>query len=56
MSSAIPFLLVLWLCFLLYAVTDHRDTLKKEAVDRGYAEWVNDPNGTKTWQWKEAAK
>ena len=41
------------LCFTLaFAV----DPLKKEAVERGYAEWIVDASGDATWQWKEAAK
>lgn len=40
-----------------FIVAEQRDELKQQAVERGYAEWVVDPNGrTTTWQWKEAAK
>ncbi len=28
--------------------------LKKEAVERGYAEWVVNASGDAKWQWKEA--
>lgn len=54
MTNAIWFLLVLWCCILLHLATDQRDTLKKEAVDRGYAEWVVNASGDAKWQWKEA--
>ena len=27
--------------------------IKKQAVDRGYAEYIVDSNGKATWQWKE---
>ena len=30
--------------------------LKKEAVERGYAEWVVDSSGNTEWRWKEAGK
>ena len=40
---------------ILFLVATQRDDLKKQAVERGFAEWVVDPNGqTTTWQWKEA--
>ena len=31
----------------------HRLKLKKEAVERGVAEWIVDSGGSTTWQWKE---
>jgi hypothetical protein len=37
----------------LFAVTFQRDSLKQEAVDRGFAEWVvKGPNKTE-FKWKE---
>ena len=33
---------------------EQADTLKKQAVERGYAEWKVDNSGSVKWQWKEA--
>lgn len=49
--SLIAFIVVLatifWVC-------EQRDTLKAEAVKRGAAEWIINPdNGETTFQWKE---
>lgn len=33
---------------------EQADTLKKQAVERGYAEWKVDNSGSIKWQWKEA--
>lgn len=30
-----------------------RKKMQIEAVERGYAEWTTDSNGTATWRWKE---
>jgi hypothetical protein len=30
-----------------------RDSLKREAVERGFAEWTTDSSGNSTWRWKE---
>lgn len=56
-------LLLVWLSvvtvilFLFFLVAEQRDDLMNQAVERGYAEWVVNPNGrTTSWQWKEAAK
>jgi hypothetical protein len=40
----------------LYTAAQQRDSLKAEAVKRGFAQWVVDDSGTKTFQWKEGAK
>lgn len=50
-----------WLCvgitiFLtagLFAVTSQRDSLKQEAVDRGFAEWVVKGQNNTEFKWKE---
>lgn len=31
-------------------------TIRTEAVERGFAEWVPDSGGNTTFKWKEAAK
>ncbi len=36
-----------------FAVSFQRDNLKKQAVERGFAEWVCDSSGNTTWRWKE---
>lgn len=36
-------------CYAMYG----KNTLKKEAVERGHAEWVVDSNGETEWRWKE---
>lgn len=41
---------------IVFMIADERDALKKEAVERGYAEWIGKSNGSTTWQWKEVAK
>lgn len=33
---------------------EQTDILKKQAVERGYAEWKVDNSGSVKWQWKEA--
>jgi hypothetical protein len=48
-AIAIIALLILF----LFLVADQRDTLKEEAVQHGYAEWVVDTKGETTWQWKK---
>ena len=50
---------IMCVCFILllvaaFMVAEQRDELKKQAVERGFAEWVSDSTGTTTWQWKEA--
>jgi hypothetical protein len=47
----IAIIVLLILC--LFLVADQRDTLKEEAVQHGYAEWVVDTKGETTWQWKK---
>lgn len=37
------------ICYVLH----EKDTLKKEAVERGCAEWVVDSSGNTEWKWKE---
>ena len=36
----------------LFICSHQRDKLKKEAVERGCAEWTVDTNGRAKWQWK----
>jgi hypothetical protein len=46
---------VMFLCaiILAFAALRQRDTLKKQAIERGYAEWKVDNSGSVEWQWKE---
>lgn len=53
-ADLLTIVLLLLLVGALFAVADQRDTLKAEAVKRGVAEWVVNPdNGSTTFQWKE---
>ena len=62
MSQLNNLILVLWsllvavILFFFFLVANQRDDLKQQAVERGCAEWVVNPSGSTTWQWKEAAK
>ena len=53
---------LMWLgCFIVlmiaaFACSQQRDTLKVEAVKRGFAQWVVNDEGTTTFQWKEGAE
>jgi len=40
-----------WFAFVITA--DKYEDLKKQAIERGYAEYVVDSDGKTTWQWKE---
>lgn len=37
---------------LIFSITQKKE-FKREAVERGYAEWIVDSNGNTTWKWKE---
>lgn len=46
-------------CFILmlgaaFIIAWQRDDLKRDAVERGFAEWISDSSGNTTWQWREA--
>ena len=62
MNQLNSLILVLWsllvavILFFFFLVAEQRDDLKKQAVERGYAEWVVNPSGSTTWQWKEVGK
>lgn len=51
-----------WLTFLVvmlifaYPMKRMWKTLRKEAVEKGYAEYVTDSDGITTWRWKDEAK
>lgn len=55
-------ILILWslvitvILFFFFLVAEQRDDLKRQAVERGYAEWVVNPSGSTSWRWKEDAK
>ena len=64
MSDTRPFIFLaamfLWAIILAFAALWQRDmhkeqtdTLKKQAIERGYAEWKVDNKGSVEWQWKE---
>ena len=53
MSEVINVVCVIILVVALIVTANQRDTLKKQAVEKGYAEWVVTPEGNATWQWKE---
>lgn len=51
--------IIAWISFALALVASffaaaRADDLKREAVERGFAEWVSDSSGNTTWQWREA--
>lgn len=41
------------LLFAAVVIASQRDDLKKQAVERGYAEWVVSSSGDARWQWKD---
>ena len=59
MSDTRPllFFAVMFFCAIIvaFAALWQRDTLKKQAVERGYAEYKVDNSGSAEWQWKDAA-
>ena len=65
MSDTRPFIFLaaMFLCAIILAFAalwqrdgykEQTDILKKQAVERGYAEWKVDNSGSVKWQWKEA--
>lgn len=54
-STTMKFLNAIALLSLIcnYVQAYQRDECKKEAVQRGYAEYVVDEYGETTWKWKE---
>lgn len=48
------FIIIAILVTTIVIVADQKDSLKVEAVERGYAEWVVDSSGNSEWKWKEA--
>jgi hypothetical protein len=59
MSDTRPllFFAVMFFCAIIvaFAALWQRDTLKKQAIERGYAEWKVDNSGSVEWQWKDKA-
>lgn len=53
---ALAIICTLFLYLTLVFVHSKYEELKKEAVERGYAEWVVDSDGETTWRWKEEDK
>lgn len=53
------FLMTVMVVLLVVAVfftANQRDTLKKQAIELGYAEWKVESDGTTTFRWKEGGK
>lgn len=50
---SVTLICVFWLLMAMFAAKD-AGNLRKQAVERGYAEYVVDSDGKTTWQWKEA--
>ena len=40
----------------MFIMDAQKQTLRKEAVERGHAEYVTDSDGNTTWQWKGGDK
>lgn len=53
MNEVLSVVCVIIVFVALFVLANQRDTLKKQAVEKGYAEWVATPEGKATWQWKE---
>jgi len=45
-------LAVIILTISLFITTSQRNGLKKQAVEKGYAEWAVDSSGKTNWKWK----
>lgn len=48
------FVIIAILVTTIFIVLNEKDSLKVEAVEHGYAEWVVDSSGNSEWKWKEA--
>lgn len=46
-------LIAIFAIFMAMFGADEVVSLRKQAVERGYAEYVVDSDGETTWQWKE---
>lgn len=59
-GCAVVLVSVLLLCFILFWARTSwcEDTvmdIRSEAVKRGHAEWITNPKGESTWQWKDSS-
>lgn len=43
----------LMLCITLFCTCLERSKLRKQAIERGYAEYIVDSNGKINWKWKD---
>jgi len=43
----------LFLAICLLISSHQKDNIRKQAVEKGYAEYVVDSDGETTWQWKK---
>jgi hypothetical protein len=46
-------LTIILLSVIIYITVSDRNNLKKQAVEKGYAEWVVESSGKTTWKWKD---
>ena len=42
------------MCVFCFVIADQRDTLQKEAVDKGFAEWVIKNKNSVEFKWKDS--
>lgn len=55
--SLLGLIIVILLVVGLFAVADQRDSLKQQAVDKGFAEWYITPGSKEVeFKWKEPIK
>lgn len=47
------FVIIAILVTTIFIIGGQKDSIKVEAVERGYAEWVVDSSGDSEWKWKE---
>ena len=50
--GTLSLIFLLFAIIAVFAAVIQMDNLKIEAVDRGFAEWQVNSNGTVTWKWK----
>jgi hypothetical protein len=51
--GTLMFIISLFLAICLLISSHQKDDLRKQAIERGHAEYVVDSDGETTWQWKE---
>ena len=48
------FTMALMLVIVIGVIVRQKENIRKQAIERGHAEYVVDSDGETTWQWKEA--